>query len=419
VERVRDLVERLLPTGCTVAVVSKGDDALLVLGERTGWHFPQTPDGVYTGYHPAGGGEAIAQVESARARGADFLLFPVTSIWWLEHYGELKHHLDQEYRAVVEDEACVAYALTPAAAALAIERLGEDQERRLSDLRQEVSGWQLRERGWRLVAEVVPAGATLVLVGVADAPPQLRERDVWQLGTVSANSEGRPAAMPGQAMAELEALRTKGAHFAAFVQAGLSWLAEHPDVRQYMELRYGKPVLQEDVCTVFMLDDTFELRAKATSLEVQLDAMHKEIGRREVVEAVRKAVDAAVPNDASVLVVSRGDEDLLQLGVRRAEHFPQTDDGMYAGHHPSTSEAAIAHLEELRARGAEFLVIPSSASWWLEHYVEFAQHLERYARVDVGGECPVFRLSAPNRSGGPVRRTRRASRRPHAKAKKE
>jgi polysaccharide pyruvyl transferase WcaK-like protein len=418
VERVRNVVERLLPPGCTVAVVSKGDDSLLLLGERTGWHFPQTPEGIYTGYHPAGAGEAIAHVESARARGADFLLFPATSIWWLEHYDELKHHLDQEYRPVVEDEACVAYALTPAAAALAIERRGADHERRLAELRQEVSGWQLRERGWRLIQEVVPPGATLVLVGVT-APPQLRERDVWQLGTVSAENEGRKAALPGEAIAEFEALRKKGAHFAVFVQAGLSWLAEHPDVRQYMELRYGKPVLQEDVCLVFMLDDTFELRAQTKTLETQLDAMRKEIGRREMVEAVRRAVNAAVPEDASVLVVSRGDDDLLQLSVRQAGHFPQTDDGMYAGHYPATSEAAITHLEELRARGVDFLVFPSTAQWWLEHYVEFAQHLERYARKDIGGECVIYRLSVPNPPGGSVRRMRRASRRPHAKTKRE
>ena len=40
------------------------------------------------------------------------------------------------------------------------------------------------------------------------------------------------------------------------------------------------------------------------------------------------------------------------MTIRRrspAWHFPQTADGVYAGHYPATGEAAIAHLESLRA----------------------------------------------------------------------
>ena len=71
-------------------------------------------------------------------------------------------------------------------------------------------------------------------------------------------------------------------------------------------------------------------------------------------EQLREAVAEAVPPGATVLVISRGDDGLLQLGGRRALHFPQAEDGGWAGHHPADSSEAIGHLEQLRDGGAEY-----------------------------------------------------------------
>jgi GT2 family glycosyltransferase len=99
-------------------------------------------------------------------------------------------------------------------------------------------------------------------------------------------------------------------------------------------------------------------------------------------QQLREAVRAAVPADATVLVVSRGDEDLLRLNGRRALHFPQADDGGWAGHHPADSAEAIGHLEALRDGGAEYLIVPPTYSWWLSHYASFREHLDsRYQEV--------------------------------------
>jgi GT2 family glycosyltransferase len=91
---------------------------------------------------------------------------------------------------------------------------------------------------------------------------------------------------------------------------------------------------------------------------------------------VRAAVKEVVPSGATVLVISRGDEELLRLNGRRALHFPQAEDGTWAGHHPAGSEEAIGHLESLRERGAEFLVVPPTYLWWLRHYDGFCRHLD-------------------------------------------
>jgi hypothetical protein len=101
--------------------------------------------------------------------------------------------------------------------------------------------------------------------------------------------------------------------------------------------------------------------------------------RREVLR-IRQLVSRQVPAGSIVAVVSRGDDELLAFERRRGWHFPRTDKGVYAGHHPADSTAAIAHIEELRKRGAEYLLIPRTGFWWLEHYTEFRDYLEYRCR---------------------------------------
>ncbi len=110
---------------------------------------------------------------------------------------------------------------------------------------------------------------------------------------------------------------------------------------------------------------------------------------RELVERCGEWADTVIPPGATVAVISKGDEALLQLGGRTAWHFPRGAGGRYAGHYPADSAGAIAHLEEVRAAGAAFLLLPRTAFWWLEHYAGFAQHLAQHYQVverqdDVG-----------------------------------
>jgi len=95
-----------------------------------------------------------------------------------------------------------------------------------------------------------------------------------------------------------------------------------------------------------------------------------------------------------VLVVSRGDEALLPPGLA-AGHFPQAPSGAYAGHYPADSDAAIAHLEQCRAEGAEFLLLPATGFWWLDYYGGLLQHLMGRGRVlHHDGHCVIFDLRA-------------------------
>ncbi|HWD10253.1 MAG TPA: glycosyltransferase family 2 protein [Solirubrobacteraceae bacterium] len=129
------------------------------------------------------------------------------------------------------------------------------------------------------------------------------------------------------------------------------------------------------------------------------------LGYRHLVERVRAAVADTVPAGAAVLVVSRGDRELVKLAAREGRHFPQDADGRYLGHHPRDSEEAIERLEDLRERGAAYLVLPSTAYWWLEHYSGFAEHLGRRYPVSDHDVCTIYRLGERRAAG--ARRARR------------
>jgi GT2 family glycosyltransferase len=110
---------------------------------------------------------------------------------------------------------------------------------------------------------------------------------------------------------------------------------------------------------------------------------------------IREIVAETLPPEAVVVVVSRGDEALLQLAPRHALHFPPSEEGGWAGYHPATSEDAVLQLEAMRAAGGQFLLLPSSGLWWLDHYSSFGEHLEANYPVVVRDTeaCFIYSLN--------------------------
>ena len=92
----------------------------------------------------------------------------------------------------------------------------------------------------------------------------------------------------------------------------------------------------------------------------------------------------SIPPGSTILVVTTGDDMLLELPGYEGWHFPRAADGGYAGYHPADDADAIDQLERLRCGGASYLVIPAPALWWLDHYRGFSEHLEeRYEHVTM------------------------------------
>jgi len=139
--------------------------------------------------------------------------------------------------------------------------------------------------------------------------------------------------------------------------------------------------------------------ANRRRFEQKWDLAWEPYGRRRteeylaITENVRRVVASRLPPDANVIVVSRGDDALLQLGGRTGLHFPQAEDGGYAGHYPADSSGAIEHLESLRERGGSHFLLPRTGFWWLEHYDGLRAHLEsRYEQVHRDNACIVYQL---------------------------
>jgi GT2 family glycosyltransferase len=143
-----------------------------------------------------------------------------------------------------------------------------------------------------------------------------------------------------------------------------------------------------------LLAEASRLEEQARSLQERFGiAANDQLGYRRLVERIRDAVLEEVPAGAQVLVVSRGDRELVDLGELDAGHFPQDPEGRYLGHHPRDSDDAIAQLEVLRQAGAEYLVLPSTSSWWLDHYEELAACLRERCEASELGFCTIYRLA--------------------------
>lgn len=127
------------------------------------------------------------------------------------------------------------------------------------------------------------------------------------------------------------------------------------------------------------------------------------INYEELVSRIALVACEAIPEGSTVLVVSKGDDELLKIRGRAGLHFPQNEQGGYTGHHPLDSGAAIAQLEAARVKGGEYLLIPASSLWWLDYYKQFSAFLkENFELIWSDESCLIYRLAAERAAGQAV-----------------
>ena len=144
--------------------------------------------------------------------------------------------------------------------------------------------------------------------------------------------------------------------------------------------------LIEQRLTLIMHRDRFPVFRKTIR---SFFAAYQQTGRK-----VREIIAASLPGDATVIVVSKGDEKLVDLDERHGWHFPQNDDGVFAGYYPVDSRAAVDHLGILREKGGQYLVFPATAFWWLDYYREFREHLDsQHIRLWSDQVCIIYELA--------------------------
>ena len=195
----------------------------------------------------------------------------------------------------------------------------------------------------------------------------------------------------------------------------IAWTAEHwlTEVEQWPEGRAKHEELANVLAVLGRDEDAQEALARALAYNVspKSDVNRSFASRRLLraqyellVQEIHRVVESIVPPDSRVLVASKGDERLATVPGRHGWHFPQDDQGVYAGYYPSDSDDAITQLESLRRRGADYLVFPVTSLWWLDHYKGLARYLNEHCHLVRDGEpCTIYALSAPGHLVGTSR----------------
>ncbi len=243
-----------------------------------------------------------------------------------------------------------------------------------------------RKRYRRLIDQIhdcvrlhAPAGSRVLIASKGDEA--LTHINGVQAGHFPQTRKGAYAghhpANSSEAIVHLRQLCSQGARYLVLPWTAHWWLEYYREFAKHLNTVHELKVFDRDVCVIYELRD-----APAGAYEAEI-------------RAIRQRVRSAVPEDAIVAVVSNGDEELLGLDCREAWHFPATDQGEYADYlRPADSPEAIDRLEAVRELGAEFLVFPPSARWWLEHYPEFIQYLRAQYRVVLDQDsCVVVSLT--------------------------
>jgi hypothetical protein len=256
VDDVTSTVTGVVPSSETVLVVSKGDDDLLRLGSRRGWHFPRAADGRYAGHYPADSADAIDQLETLREQGAGYIVFPATSLWWLDSYPDFSRHLESRYQCLVRDEICAIYSLGDSPT-IEDESALEDEPSR-----EEAAGGAVRARRLEVNAaqltgfldSLLPEEATVAVVSSGDPDVlQLGGREMWHFPRDSAGAyAGLAAVGTDAALDQLEGLRARGLEFLV-VPRQSPWLSHYPDFLEHVERRYRCVARQRYLCSIYDL----------------------------------------------------------------------------------------------------------------------------------------------------------------------
>jgi hypothetical protein len=236
--RIRRAVEQFIPTGSTVLVVSKGDSALLSLGERTGWHFPRAADGQYAGFHPLDSNDAITRLDLQRQLGARYLVIPGTSAWWHGHYPEFIAHVRACGRTLLEDPSLGSIFELSARQASAPSAVGPNEP-------SIQPAQQLRD----LLEAILPAAATIAVIAAGD--DDLISRS--PMPAIAFGYIGDSAIDESAAITRLRELAEGIADFLVIPASRIDWLDGHPTLEEHIETSYSLVTDQRNVCRIYAL----------------------------------------------------------------------------------------------------------------------------------------------------------------------
>lgn len=236
-----------------------------------------------------------------------------------------------------------------------------------------------------LVESSVPEGAIVAVVSRGDSELlQIAGRTGWHFPRAASGAyAGHHPAGDEDAIARLEAVRGEGAGFVVFPATSFWWLDYYVGLRSHLDNRYRRVAEVPTTAVIYSLSEIERSRGPVGGRDIDATLIQ-----------LRSVVGGLLPTGTRVLVATRGDERLLDLGGPVGCHFPQNAYGRHASD-PVDGGAVIANLDSLRQSGAEFLVIPRSADWWLDRYPDFRNYIRSRFPLVTRQEhiCTIYDLA--------------------------
>jgi GT2 family glycosyltransferase len=137
---------------------------------------------------------------------------------------------------------------------------------------------KIREIVWK----EVPAGATVLVISKGDDRlTRFEGREGWHFPQDrDGNYPGFAPADSGSAIVQIEALRSKGAHYLLIPAPALWWLDYYIAFKQHLNLRYRKLLEREDICLIYALREPPVAEEQAScALEAAINEYIRRFGR--------------------------------------------------------------------------------------------------------------------------------------------
>jgi hypothetical protein len=248
------------------------------------------------------------------------------------------------------------------------------------------------------VEEVTPPGAIVLVVSKGDESlVRFDGRSGWHFPRASTGQYAGHHPIDGEwAVNHLEALRAAGGAYLVLPSTYYWWFEHYPELERHLQSRYDRIEAPEDVCRVYRL---LELPAAAPRLVPDLPQLEEQ---RRCLPGVRALLDNLLPEESGVLVLSEGDDSLLELG-RRAWHFPHDAGGRHVPLEPDGGRRAVSQLRALAGQDSRYLVLPATLFWTLGRRPALASYLEEECRRLAlrWRICAVYELRSRSRTSIP------------------
>jgi hypothetical protein len=233
---------------------------------------------------------------------------------------------------------------------------------------------QLVRRIRAIVVDVVRPGARIAVISRGDDELlRFDNRVAWHFPRLDNGSyAGYHPESSRDAIEHLEALHERGAQHLLLPAPSFWWRDYYPELFEHLERRGGAAVWDDETCAIFELETAGAERPTPSPLA----------------RPMARLLDALLPDDATVAVVTSGDESLVALNGRQAIDFP-------SGAGELTASAALEQLEDLGRKGAAFLVVPHVVPSWVDGYPQFLEAVETGYRCIARRErvCTVYDLT--------------------------